>query len=366
MTLPLNNIIQKAKLEGHSSEYISDISGYADNLISKKLPVIFSTTHLAKLIGIPPLQLAFIINNRPFNYKSYKLRKKHGGFRWINSPNKDLKYIQGWIKIHVLDIVESHEAACGFNKGSSIIKNATPHQKKDLILNIDLYRFFDSITEERVCGLFKWLGYLPNLAYDMAKLLCYQPSDKYFEEMEKEGVFSKTYLLNKRAILSQGSPASPVVSNILTYNLDIRLFNLAAKLTVNYSRYADDITFSGDRNTMVSLSTIKTIISEEGFYINKEKIKYLPKNRRQNVTGVVVNDGVRVNSAYKKKVFSELFFSEKFGIKNHLEFLKDKNQEEIKSNYKDHLLGKIYFIHSVEPDTGKKMLEQFDQIKWEI
>jgi len=366
MTSPLNNIIEQAKLEGHSPEYISDISVYANNLISKKLPVIFSTTHLAKLIGIPPLHLAFIINNRPLNYKSYKLRKKHGGFRWINSPDKDLKYIQGWIKIHILDIIENHEAACGFNKGSSIKKNATSHQKKDLILNIDLYRFFDSITEERVCGLFKWLGYLPNLAYDMAKLLCYQPSDKYFVEMGKEGVFSEKYLENKRAILPQGSPASPAVSNILTYKLDIRLFNLAAKSGVNYSRYADDITFSGDRNNMVSLNTIKTILVEEGFYINKEKIKYLPKNRRQNVTGVVVNEGLRVNSAYKKKVLSELFFSEKSGVKNHLDFLKDKNKQEIKSNYKDHLLGKIYFIYSIEPVTGKKMLEKFDQIKWEI
>ncbi|MBL7921661.1 MAG: RNA-directed DNA polymerase [Bacteroidia bacterium] len=366
MTSPLDNILDKAKAEEHSPEYISDITAYAKNLIDKKLPVIFSRTNLALSIGIPRSHLEFLLANREMKYKFYKLRKKHGGYRWISSPEKELKYIQGWIKVNIFDNIEIHPAACGFSKGTSIKKNATAHQKQDLILNIDLYRFFDSITENRVFGILNWLGYHKNIAIDMAKLLCYQPTDKYFEEVAKEGIFSKSILDQKPSILPQGSPASPVISNLLSYKLDVRLSKMASKLGINYSRYADDITFSGERKNMVSLNTVKKIITEEGFYINKDKIKYLAQNRRQDVTGIVVNKGLKINSKYKKKVLTEIYFSEKYGVKNHLGYLIDRKGAEKKANYKDHLLGKIYFIYSVEPEVGKKMLEKYDQIKWEI
>jgi RNA-directed DNA polymerase len=366
MASPLDKILENARSENHSPEYISDITAYSNKLLEKRLPVIFSRTHLALLIGIPHRNFEFLFRNRELYYKFYKLRKKNGGHRWISSPDKNLKYIQGWIKVNILDTIQNHQAACGFTKGSSIKKNATPHQNKDLIINIDLYRFFDSITENRVFGLFKWLGYHPNLSIDLARLLCYHPSDKYFEEMIKEGVFSQEYLEQKPSILPQGSPASPVISNILSYKLDLRLNSLAEKAGVNYSRYADDISFSGDRNNMISLNTVMKILNEEGFYINDRKTKFLSKNKRQSITGVVVNSGLKVNSQYKKKVFSEIHFSEKFGVKNHLDYLYKTKGREIKSNYKDHLLGKIYFIYSIEPNVGIKMLEKYDQIKWGI
>ena len=118
MALPLDKIIQKAKFEGHSQEFISDINEYASNLQTKKMPVIFSTSHLALLIGIHPSILTSIIEDRQRFYKSYKLRKKNGGFRWISSPKNDLKYIQGWIKVNILDKIKNHKAVCGFKKGS--------------------------------------------------------------------------------------------------------------------------------------------------------------------------------------------------------------------------------------------------------
>jgi RNA-directed DNA polymerase len=366
MSLSLKDISVLAKEKGHSEGFVDDIVNYTEILARRELPVIFSTHHLALLIGIPVDDLLSIIKNREQFYKTYKLRKRAGGHRWIMSPEESLKYIQGWIKTNILEKTALHNAANGFRTEHSIKSNASPHNEKALILNLDLYKFFDSISEQRVYGVFKWLGYHPNLAVDLAKLLCVSASYHYWKEVETEAKFSKKYFEKRRPILPQGSPASPIISNIVAYSLDRRLYALCTRRNIEYTRYADDLTFSGTKENFPPLNILKQIIHEEGFVLNDKKIKYSTPNMRQLVTGLVVNKGVRVPSKFKKEILKELHYCRVRGVKGHLDWVEKHTDEKTKSNYKDYLLGKIFFVYSIEKQVGEKMLNQFHQVNWEI
>ncbi|MGV9012963.1 MAG: reverse transcriptase family protein [Flavobacteriales bacterium] len=361
----MNYIEQKVEELGCSSLFKKDIIEYASNLHGKGLPVVFSLTHLARMFDVPSIVLTRMIQDRARNYKTFKIRKKHGGHRVIMSPVGPLKVIQSWVLGHILEKVIVNEECCGFVKGKNIATNALPHVGQEAIMNIDLYRFFDTITEQRVYGLFKWLGYHRNLAVSLAQLLTAPLPYGTCSVLEKENVFSEHLRAEDCNRLPQGSPASPMISNLVAYALDIRLRNLAAKRNCKYTRYADDLTFSGAHSSLPSLDLVSKIIEEEGFYLNPAKTRISGRRSRQEVTGLTVNDGVRVDTAFKKRVRTELYHCVTHGGENHQVRMAMVNPTAVrKSNFKDHLLGKICFINAVEPELGKKFLLQYNQIDW--
>lgn len=366
--MPLSAILEEAKRRGHSQAYIKDIEHYCQKLMLQGLPIIFTREHFSILLNWNPGRLSDCFDNIDSSYKVFKVRKKQGtGYRYIQSPSRELKSVQNWIKVNILDKIQLSDSVKGFRKGYSIIDNAKVHDSAELILNIDLYRFFESITENRVYGLFKWMGYHGNVARDLARLLCYKPSSSFWNEIEEQGVFGEDFQTIMPRILPQGSPASPAISNLICYQLDRRLASLAGKLGLNYSRYADDITFSGARSNMVSMALLKKIILDEGLYLNESKTKFLSKSRQQMVTGLVVNNGVHVCKSLKKEIFTHLYFARKKGVKNHLEWRsKLQSTPKIKANFRDYLKGKIDFVKSIEPQVGQKMQEQFNLVPWEI
>ncbi len=365
MTLHLNNIINQVNQSNHSDDYKNEIIAYATNLTAKNLPIIFDITHLAFLTGISRLSLFHILIDRQSYYKIYKMRKKSGGYRWIMSPVNQLKSIQQWIKTNILEKVSINNSACGFVKGKSIKDNAIKHINQEVVLNIDLYHFFDTITDKRVYGIFRNLGYTEKLSFDLAQLLTVNPPSKYWKELKKENKMNKKHIKTKPNILPQGAPTSPIVTNIISYQIDSIFQNYAEKSNIQYTRYADDLTFSGKINDIISLKSIKDVIRQQGFTINIKKTKFLKQNQRQEVTGITVNSGVFVSKKIIKEIQQELYYCNKYGYKNHLKYKKDKGIS-IKSSYRDWLLGKISFINSIEPNKAKKMLEIFNMIDWEI
>lgn len=365
MTSPLSHTIELIINSSHGANYKKLITQYSQGLASKGLPIIFDAYHLAYQIGIPPYRLINIIRDRDSLYNTYKIRKKAGGYRWIMSPNEDLKLIQNWIKTNILDKLYVHDAANAFIKGKSIIINAEKHKGKELILNIDLYRYFDTITEKRVFGLFKKLGYTEKLSFDIAQLLCVHPPKTYWKDIIIENRIKKKFIKSKPAILPQGAPTSPIISNIVSVKLDEIFTKYTSKCGVCYSRYADDITFSGNRKNMISLKVIKKIIRQQGFTINIKKTKYLSNCKKQTVTGLTVNNGIFVNKKTTKYIKQELYYCLKYGYKNHLSFKQSKGIEP-RAGYKDWLFGKICFIYSVEKEKGEKLFSMYNQIDWEI
>lgn len=362
MTFSRDNYIAAAKAYGHSQEFIETTVAYAENLVSKNLPVIFSLEHMAMILNIDIVELKRIIAKRENHYKYYQIKKRNGkGFRQIISPHNNLRVIQQFINIEIISKIPISKFATGFCKGKSILDNARPHQNKQAILNLDLLKFFDTITERRVYGIFKSLGYAKNLCVDIAKLTTVKLPVSYFLTFSEKELKSYNEIVPKGAsVLPQGAPTSPALSNLILRRLDRRLSNLADKLNVSYSRYADDLTFSGEVNGLPKIKLIRHIVKDEGFCINWNKVGVYHKGRRQMVTGLTVSNNTHVHRNFKKDVKKHIYACLNFGVENHLKFLKIED----KHFYKEWLLGKIYFIRAIEPKQANDMLADFNKILW--
>lgn len=362
MNFPRNTYLQLAKAEKRSDAFIGKTLNYADNLLQQKLPVIFSLNHFAQIVGVNRKEISTIIENRGFHYSYYVIKKRNGGYRRIIAPHKNIRYLQDWIKINILDKIKVHDACTGFVKRKSILNNAKEHQNAEVIFNIDLKNFFETINEKRIYGIFKHLGYHPNLAVEFARICTVNMPNEKFDSLDVDvKQHFEDYYHFPEAVLVQGAPTSPALSNIACICLDNRLLKLANKIGVSYSRYADDITFSGSFNSLPSLNLLKKIIEDENFIINWDKKGIYKRGQRQLVTGLLIDNNVRIPKKYKKDIFRHLFFCEKYGAIAHFNRVSPG-----KSYYREWLIGKILYVNSIEPEVAKKMFEKAKKINWEI
>ncbi|MDN3619387.1 reverse transcriptase family protein [Polaribacter undariae] len=366
----------EARKQEKSQEFIDACLVYAKKLTENDYPVTFSLEHLAMQIGIQSDYLRNLIgdgkNDITYNYEHkykrynyFKLKKRHGGFREIMSPAKDLKFIQKWILVNILSKYKLADSCKGFRKGVSIFHNAYVHENSELILKVDLLKFYDTITEKRVYGVFKSLGYAKNLAYSLAKITTAKHRDTYwrnFDDDSKEKL--KELVMAKPPILPQGAPTSPMLSNILATKMDYRFEALSKTQNCRYSRYADDMTFSITKDgKLPSLKLITKIISDEGFFINDKKTRYMKKGCKQYVTGLTTTNGTNVSKKYRKEISEHIYYCRKYGVSGHLE----KREDFLGYNslkFHNWLYGHLCFINSVNETASKKMLEDFNKIDW--
>ena len=157
--------------------------------------------------------------------------------------------------------------------------------------------------------------------------------------------------------LPQGAPTSPYLSNLRMISLDNKISNYTSQKSIRYTRYADDLTFSGDFNPHFLINDISKMVFDEGFSINCEKTRVAKRNARQEVTGIVVNSHMQISKEKRKKIRQQVYYIKKFGIESHLE-----RMNENRANYLNHLLGQINFARFVNP-KDKEMNEYFELIK---
>ena len=365
MTVSLDDILLSAKNDNHSVKYIADVSQYFQVLQDQGLPGIFSLKHLCLLADID-YKLIFSIckTDRLEYYKRFKLQKRSGGVRIIHTPKEPLKYLQKWILQNIISKIPSHESCKGFDKSTCIKQNAEVHLKKEAILKIDLLKFYDSINEKRIFGVFKDIGFHPNLSVSLAKICTLVPDEFFLESFTaKEQQLKNIISTHGLGILPQGGPTSPKISNLITRKLDARLSGLALSNGLCYSRYADDMTFSGNKDTLEKIIKVAyRIIKEESFVINYDKTKVLKRGSQFFVTGLSVNnDLVTVPRKRKKEIENHLYFCTKYGVLSHLEKCKIKNH-----NFKDWLLGNITFVYSIEKEIGDSYFKKFNEIIWPV
>jgi len=308
---------------------------YMDRLVANGMPVIFDIKHLAVLLNVEYRQLLGYIYATHKAYHVIEIPKKTEGTRKIEIPTQQLKMIQSAILKDVLENIRISSNANAYIKGKSIVDNAKYHVGKEYVVSFDLTDFFTTIGYKRVFNIFYYYGYTKEVSYALARLV------------------------TKDGYLPQGSPASPYISNIVCLKLDKRLGKLAEKIGCVYSRYADDITFSGSANILNYLCLIKKIICEEGFTINDKKTRIQSRYYRQEVTGIIVNNYMRVDRRYKQYLRQQIYYCNKFGVDNHL-----KKIECELLGYKDHLYGIAYFIKMVEEEDGEKWLKKLDEVNW--
>lgn len=330
-------MLKKEKFDEH---YIKICSDYYGSLATRALPVIFDNQHFALLQGITLFTLAnYTRSNGDQNthYEVFRIEKKSGGYREIAVPSLRLGIMQRWILKNILEKVPISEHAHGFLRGRSIVSNAIPHSKCESLVNVDIKDFFPSISYEVVHSVFKELGYTKELCQTFSELCTY------------------------RDYLPQGAPTSPMISNIVCRRLDKRLGSLAKFHNANYTRYADDITFSGDKNILFLLAGIREIIEDEGFILNHSKTRFKLGGQRKIVTGLVVNGKQpRVPKSKKRFLRQQIYYCRKYGVDNHLRWIgKDKL-----TGFRNYLYGLAYYIKMVEPDEGLKFLRELDEIVW--
>lgn len=345
-------------------EYKKAILDYADNLLSKNLPVIFSLNHFAELFGIDINELRFMLNNIDGFYAYYLIKKKHGGKRRIVSPYRNLKRIQEWILHEILDKIQVHPQCKGFVRGSSTLQNAKPHIGQQYIRKFDLKDFFESITIDRIYGIFHSIGYSPAVSYDLATICTLKLSDYKYVSMSRLQKNWFGYLYRKgKPVLAQGAPTSPALANIACRRLDARFWKYALSNNVKYTRYADDLTFSSEQiRSLPNTAFVNKVIREEGLTLNYSKTGTYGRCSRQMVTGILIDgEKPRVPQKFKRQIYRHLHFCKKFGAKNHFEHIMPQH-----TNARQWLYGKIMYVYSIEPEEAKKMLQLAESLEWGI
>jgi len=251
-------------------DYIEKCCNYADKLIDKNLPVIFDEKHLVDI-----LQLDGIDKNA---YHIFCIDKKNGEKRNIASPSMNIKYRQQWILRNILDKIDMLDSVHGFVKGRSIVTNALEHVGKECILNIDIADFFPSISKNKVIRTFENIGYCKKVATLLADICCFKES------------------------LPQGAPTSPSLANIVFSEVDDEILKFIKNKGINYTRYADDLTFSSNEDLFYLVEVIYGILERYDYKPNKNKTNIVSGNKRKMVTGIIVNDKIKVPKRFKNKL----------------------------------------------------------------
>jgi hypothetical protein len=278
-------------------------------------------------------------------YHTFWIPKKSGGKREIIYPNKKLKKIQRSMNIILQSIYSPSKASHGFEKERSIITNAKHHINKNYVYNIDIENFFPSIHQLRIWKRLQVEPYnLNNEVADLiSNLVCYQYDDNrnsakiedidttveiigvgLVDFKEKDNQYQTQKLCNTngkniKKFLPQGAPTSPIIANMICQRLDRRLLGLAKRFNVVYTRYADDMTFSSNHNVYQNnsdfIQELHRLIKNENFVINQNKTRLQKKNRRQQVTGIIVNKKLNVSRKYIKQLRTLIYLLERYGIK---------------------------------------------------
>lgn len=312
----------EAEIEGEKAkQYLKD---FVKTCLLKDIPIIFENRHLSLLLGIRH-DIILSITSRSFSYYyDFEIPKRKGGNRSISAPYPALLFIQHWINKNILNKVDLGSHSYAYRKNRSIVDHAKIHVGKHSLLKLDLKDFFPSISLRRVISVFQQFGYSNKISYTLSQLCCLQ------------------------GCLPQGAATSPVLSNIIAKRLDKRLYGLGQKYKITYSRYADDLAFSGDYISLKFQKIVKKIIIEERFELNEAKSQLIQGfSKRKILTGISISgSNLRLPKKTKRQLRKEVHYLLKNGIKEHSMHLSYPDPI-----YTERLLGKLYFWKMIENEN---------------
>lgn len=269
-------------------------------------------------------------NNIEKNYRIYKIKKRNGKYRTIYEPNSLLKHIQKQILNNILNNKAISIYAKGYHKGLSLKDNAIPHINKDIILKLDIKNFFENISFIDIYNSCFPIEYFPKSVGMLLTALC-------------------TY----EGHLTQGSPTSAYISNLVMKEFDQELGMWCEDNNISYTRYSDDMTFSGRFIPKEIIIKVRKMLYKLGLELNENKIHVVYRNRCQVVTGLVVNEKVQVSNKYRSNIRKEIYYIKKYGLESHLNKC-NINIDKIK--YIDMLYGKINYVLQIN-EYDKEFIE---------
>lgn len=338
-----------------------------------EVPAILTPDALADRLGLSMDRLEWFADRwrpgsrpaiGPLCHYRYQWRMKRSGSpRLIEAPKPTLKAIQRGLLREILDRIPPHDAAHGFREGRSVRTFASPHVGKSAVVKLDLRDFFPTITDTRVAALYRTVGY-PDPVARLLAALCTNgtPSEVHEQTGSPAGGASRwaARRLYEQPHLPQGAPTSPALANLCAYRLDCRLAGLARTCDGDYTRYADDLIFSGGtdfaRNAERFAIHVGAIASEEGFTVQHRKTRIMRRSVRQRVAGVVVNDRLNVGRSEYDTLKAVLFNCARFGPQG-------QNRAD-HADFRAHLAGRVAYLASLNPARGGRLRDLFDRIAW--
>ncbi len=286
--------------------------------------VYWELSSLERDLGIPVKTLYAVSNSLSRHYRTVQIPKKSGGLRKLSVPDEILKKIQRQITDVLLASMPVSRYASAYRFGSTPLKNARPHVGKPLLLKLDILHFFDSIRYSAVKdAAFPPEIYAGNIRILLA-MLCYY-----------------------KDALPQGAPSSPAITNILLFEFDETVGFWCRERGIAYTRYCDDMTFSGDFEPQEVICFVREELRKLGFLLNAQKTRVQRAGQRQSVTGIVVNEKPNVSAAYRRKLRQEVYYCQRFGVAGHL---RQTGQQIPEDAYLMRLLGKVNYVLQVSPD----------------
>ena len=330
--------IKKSNLTNDQKELLIE---YSINLNKGNLPIIFDVEQIKLLFGIETPIDEFMKESTSF----HTIKKYNGDLREIYVPNDHLKEIQRWIVDEILYKCKVSNYTCSYVKNKSILNHAKTHIHliDSWLITYDIVDFFPSIKKESIENIFFNIGYNREVARALA-LLC---------SIEGE--------------LAQGFPTSPVLSNIYFENIDNVIATFCLENNMKYSRYADDLAFSGEGFEIPEKlkeelnSFLKSILIKSGLIINQKKTKVFTNNQVKKLTGIlIINNELKIPSKVKRFLSKEIYYCKKYGVEDHL----IKTERINLANYKGYLYGIAGYIRMVEPKIGQQFFEDLSAIYW--
>ena len=339
------------------------------NMSGIEVPALPTPGDIAQWLGLPIDQLDWFTDERRQHARTaipdlqhyvYAFRSKaHGPPRLIEAPKPRLKTMQRRILHHILDRVPTHDAAHGFVKGRSCRTGAELHIQGAVVVCFDIADFFLTTPLGRVHALFRSLGYPHAAARVLTRLCSTCTPESVFDRIPNPSKPKHAALRAYRdPHLPQGAPTSPALANLVARRLDLRLTGLATSLGGKYSRYADDLTFSGDASfaekTSSLIEAVATIVEDEGYLLNERKTRVMTRSRRQQITGIVVNAHANVprDSFDQLKAILHNCRVNGFAAEN----------REGHPDFRAHLEGRIGWVYSLNPTRGKKLQAMLEAI----
>ena len=364
----------------------------ANRLIDAGLPPILTLGHLAFHTDVDYPYLRKLVSRKHFPYRTFKIRKRNGGYRNICVPEQQLLRVQKWIDRYILSKFAPSSFSYAFSPGNTIFDCAKQHSKATFLIKIDMRHFFESISEIKVYNCFNSLGYGNLVSFELARLCTKisvgKPSSKYkqsywLNRKNRQHLSLGSIIKDKPAGISykitdynfayigylpQGAPTSPKLANLVCRDMDNEIGKLADKQNLTYTRYADDMVFSSYNSSFNKtdaidfLSTIKSIILKNGFRLNPQKTSLTPPGGRKIVLGLCVETGKpMLTKIFKKKLECHLYYCSK-DPQTHA------NRRGFNSVFglKNHINGLLSYARQIDSEYIKCLLNKYGAIDWPI
>lgn len=310
-----------ATMAGRDERFVDGCLQYARRLARQGLPIAFDENHLSMLFGVDIDYVRRCTNSARRFYRTFEIAKRSGQTRTISAPLPTLKSIQRWILDEILLKAPVSRYAHAYSLGASIKTNCRFHLRQEVLVLLDIRDFFPSIKVERVYRVYREMGYSRSVSGMLSGLTTLDGS------------------------LPQGAPTSPTLSNVICRRIDARLGGFCAMRKWRYTRYADDLAFSGNIEVPRLISFVRRVLNEHGFSLRDEKSRVMRSHQRQIVTGVVVNAAPQASRRIRRDLRQQAYYISQHGLADHM-----AHKEISFANYRSHLLGKAHHARFLNPN----------------